>query len=286
MSSYAIPVYKIFSAENRLEALDKMFSYISITANHYPHISSYRKMLSIMATSHTENPVDDANELIFLLDNSGALLDYVIYDIKRSKNEETDDTTNYSVIEDADINIYDNYLKYIHKLYLTCSSNSFKGLRSLINLNEQTFQATIVDTNRYLRYYLKAFETSDDIDFFKNLRDKIESNNVNDFDDLIPKSQRDQYFADAMPSITYGYLAEFILLNGITTDIALIKYKNKDKIFVLLQQPFPSETRFIADKQAVDYDTTLSLSPMTNLLLFDYKDTLRILSFFQIMRWG
>jgi len=286
-SQQAIPLYKVFGVENKLEALDKMFSYISITTHHYPYLSTYRKMLSVMAASRdNEQPAKHADHLNFLFNNNPALLDYVIYDIKRSKKEETDDVQNYSVIESIDMNIYDDYLKYIQKLYLTCSGNSFKGLQSLLNLNDKTFKATIYDTDRFLKYQLRTFEQSGDISFFKDISDKINSNDSNDFDDLIPKPQRDQYFADAMPSITYGYLAEFILLNGITTGIVLIKSKNWGKIFILLQQPFPAETRFIANKESMDYDTDLSLSPMTNLLLFDYKETLRILSFFHLMRWG
>jgi len=292
MNSQPLPLYKIFGVENKLEALDKMFSYISLTTHHYPYLSSYRKMLAIMAASQdTEHPVEHANELNFLLNNSPALLDYVIYDIKRSKKEDTDDdeTPDYHTIEDINISIYDDYLKYIQKLYLTCSGNSFKGLQSLLNLNDQTFKATILDTDRYLKYQLRTFETSNDISFFKNLTDKMNSNNSDDFDDLISKPERDQYFADALAAnITYGYLAEFILLNGITTSIVLIKSKNWNKIFVLLQQPLPSpdKTRFIANKESMDYDNDLSLSPMTNLLLFDYKEVLRILSFFHVIRWG
>jgi hypothetical protein len=283
MNDFPFPLYKVLSADDKIKFMQNMFSNISVASYFYNPLEPYRGMLISMFASYNKDKANMIINDLFTMMKSSNLLQYVEYyeslkSQSRSNNAEVDPPDNLKFLDRINPNYYKDFIRYTVELKYAVESYSFKGLYSLIQEDNKTFTNTVASIDKYLRSIdLINFE------FFERLRKKIETNKG---DELIPEDDINKFFKNSKQEITYVHLAEFILFNGLYSNITLIKARNEEKVYALLQFPSPTTLVLIADKSKMDYDGYLEFHDPINLGEFDYGSAVRILQTFYLTRWG
>ncbi|MCI4463766.1 MAG: hypothetical protein JHC30_06320 [Caldisericum sp.] len=284
MNDFPYPLYKVLSVDDKIKFMQNMFSNISVASYFYNPLDTYRGMLATMYASYFKDRPDMiVNDLLTMMKSSN-LLQYVeYYESQKSKsksnNAEVDPPDNLKFLDRINPDYYKDFIRYTNELKYAVESYSFKGLYSLLQIeNNKTFTNTVVSIDKYLKTFAIG-----DVEFCKKLRKKIE---INEGDELIPEEDINKYFKNSMQEITYVHLAEFMLYNGLYSNITLIKARNEEKVYALLQFPSPTTLVLVADKSKMDYDGYLEIHEPINLGEFDYGSAVRILQVFYLTRWG
>jgi len=284
MNDFPFPLYKVLSADDKIKFMQNMFSNISVASYFYNPLETYRGMLVTMYASYNKDKANMIiNDLLTMMKSSN-LLQYVEYyenqkSQSRSNNAEVDPPDNLKFLDRINPDYYKDFIRYTVELKYAVVSYSFKGLYSLLQIEDnKTFTNTVASIDKYLRSVAIG-----DIEFLSRLRKKIEINEGNEF---IPEDDINKFFKNSMQEITYVHLAEFILYNGLYSNITLIKAKNVENVYVLLQIPSPTTLVLVADKSRMDYDNVIEIHDAINLGEFDYGSAVRILQIFYLTRWG
>lgn len=283
MNDFPFPLYKVLSADDKIKFMQNMFSNISVASYFYNPLETYRGMLVTMYASYNKDKANMIINDILTMMKSSNLLQYVeYYESQKSQsgsnNAEVDPPDNLKFLNRINPDYYKDFIRYTVELRYAVESYSFKGLYSLIQEDNKTFTNTVTSIDKYLRSVAIG-----DIEFFGRLRKKIE---INEGDELIPEDDINKFFKNSKQEITYVHLAEFILYNGLYSNITLIKARNEEKVYALLQFPSPTTLVFLADKSKADYDGYLEIHDPINLGEFDYGSAVRILQLFYLTRWG